>query len=201
MYSHFCPHSAHRVAAKVAPVVRCAALVARPFACRPPKQKGTFAPKNLNIPLRPHAGARGDEAGCFQRFLGAAAPFLTSLNLPYPPRPFPSGKGSKGAPGAGCFFASQTEPGTGRARVVAPGGHQSLRIALCASPGCGRVHAPRAVRMTDEGRRTAMLDWATVQQIWRQPREDAASKAVNAALDEFFQSAQKPEPPTERGNV
>jgi hypothetical protein len=49
-YLHLIHHSAHRVAAKVAPVVRFASFVARPFACRPPRQKGTSTPKTLKTP-------------------------------------------------------------------------------------------------------------------------------------------------------
>ncbi len=51
--------------------------------------------------------------------------------------------------------------------------------------------------MTDDGHAAAVYDWCHVQQLWRQPREAAASKAVNAALDEFFQQVQKPETPPE----
>jgi hypothetical protein len=50
--------------------------------------------------------------------------------------------------------------------------------------------------MTDEGYAAAVLDWCHVQEIWRHTRQAAASLAVDAALDEFFQEVQKPAPPT-----
>jgi hypothetical protein len=51
--------------------------------------------------------------------------------------------------------------------------------------------------MTDEGRAAAVQDWYRLQQLWVRAREEALTKAVHAALDEFFQQVQKPEPPTE----
>ncbi len=51
--------------------------------------------------------------------------------------------------------------------------------------------------MTDEAYCQAWLDWSRVQQLWRRPREEAATKAAHEALDEFLQPTRKPEPPIE----
>jgi hypothetical protein len=46
--------------------------------------------------------------------------------------------------------------------------------------------------MTDEAYCAAVLDWGSVQQLWRRPREEAATKAAHASLDEFLKSATPP---------
>jgi hypothetical protein len=40
--------------------------------------------------------------------------------------------------------------------------------------------------MTDEAYCAALLDWSKVQQLWRWRREEAATKAAHASLDEFI---------------
>jgi hypothetical protein len=48
--------------------------------------------------------------------------------------------------------------------------------------------------MTDEAYCAAVSDWYKVQQLWRWRREEAATKAAHASLDEFVKPSSPPSP-------
>jgi hypothetical protein len=46
--------------------------------------------------------------------------------------------------------------------------------------------------MTDDAYCQAVQDWCKVKSLWRRPREEAATEAAHASLDEFLKSATPP---------